>query len=153
MCNVSLWIQKYNDHILIIGGDFNTHLDKHNPAADFLNNFANEHALHRCINLQTLGEKRFTFLMMPRRHEVKLTCMLCWILMCLISVAFCLIMSQFWSNAQSPCLHVTVSDHPQPQTSLRPVQLRSPSCVGIMPTELDQLLFKMYFNYKIQITF
>jgi len=73
MCNVSVWIQKYNDRIVIIGGDFNTDLDKHNPAADFLNNFAREHALHRCINLQTPGEKRFTFLMIPRGHEVKLT--------------------------------------------------------------------------------
>jgi len=46
MCNVSVWIQKYNDRIVIIGGDFNTDLDKHNPAADFLNNFAIENMLY-----------------------------------------------------------------------------------------------------------
>jgi len=46
MCNVSVWIQKYKERIVIIGGDFNTDLDKHNPAADFLNNFAREHLLY-----------------------------------------------------------------------------------------------------------
>lgn len=59
--DVSEWIQKYNDRIVIIGGDFNTDLDKRNPASDFLNNFAREHALHRCTNRKRLGEKRFTF--------------------------------------------------------------------------------------------
>ena len=69
--DVSEWIHKYNDRIVIIGGDFNSNLDKRNPASDFLNNFAREHALHRCTNRKTPGEKRFTFLMILRGHKVK----------------------------------------------------------------------------------
>jgi len=43
-------------------GILNTDLNKRNPASDLMNNFASEHALHRCTNMKTPGKKRFTYL-------------------------------------------------------------------------------------------
>ena len=54
-------IQRYNDRTVIIGGDFNTDLDKSNPASDWLNRFINDYTFERCDTLQTNGQKRFTF--------------------------------------------------------------------------------------------
>ena len=54
-------VKRYNDRTVIIGGDFNTDLDKSNPASDLLNRFIIDHKFERCDTLQTNGQKRFTF--------------------------------------------------------------------------------------------
>ena len=50
MCNLNDWIQRYNDRTvgLIIGGDFNTDLDKSNPASDLLNRFIIDYKFETC---------------------------------------------------------------------------------------------------------
>ena len=42
---------KYNDHFIIIGGDFNTDLGKVNRASDLLNRFVANNGLYRCDQL------------------------------------------------------------------------------------------------------
>lgn len=61
VCDLNDWIQRYNDRTVIIGGDFNTDLDKSNPASDLLNKFIIDYKFERCDTLQTNGQKRFTF--------------------------------------------------------------------------------------------
>ena len=61
VCDLNDWIQRYNDRTVIIGGDFNTDLDKSNPASDLLNRFIIDYKFERCDTLQTNGQKRVTF--------------------------------------------------------------------------------------------
>ena len=61
VCDLNDWIQRYNERTEIIGWDFNTDLDKSNPASDLLNRFIKDYKFERCDTLQTNGQKRFTF--------------------------------------------------------------------------------------------
>ena len=53
LCELDDYISKYNDRLIIIGVDFNTDLDKVNPASDIMHKFAATNGLHRCDKLST----------------------------------------------------------------------------------------------------
>ena len=53
LCELNDYICKYNDRHIIIGGDFNTDLDKVNLASDIINKFAATNNLHRRGKLST----------------------------------------------------------------------------------------------------
>ena len=53
LCELEDYISKYSDRLIIIGGDFNTDLDRVNPASDLINRFAATNGLHRCDKLST----------------------------------------------------------------------------------------------------
>jgi len=53
LCELEDYISKYSDHLIIIRRDFNTDVDKVNPASDLINNFAATNGLHRCDKLST----------------------------------------------------------------------------------------------------
>ena len=48
---LTLWVQKYSCHNVIIGGDLNTDLDKVNPATEVICNFIAENNYSRCDRL------------------------------------------------------------------------------------------------------
>ena len=61
LCEISGWLNKYSNHIVIMGGDFNTDLDMSNRTSDIINRFSNDHLLHRCDILDGSADKKFTF--------------------------------------------------------------------------------------------
>ena len=49
--NLTLWVQRYPRHSVLIGGDFNTDLDKVSPATQMLGSFLSEKNFTRCDRL------------------------------------------------------------------------------------------------------
>jgi len=58
--DVSEWILKYRGSLVVVGGDFNSDLDKNSPVSDIINNFAKDYSLLRCdksldsLNMQSI---------------------------------------------------------------------------------------------------
>ena len=59
--DVCEWMQKFHASVIIVGGDFNSDLDKPNSASDLINTFVKDNHLYRCDQLQNNTNKQFTF--------------------------------------------------------------------------------------------
>jgi len=50
--DVCEWMQKFHTSVIIVGGDFNSDLDKSNSASDLINTFVKDNYLYRYDQLQ-----------------------------------------------------------------------------------------------------
>jgi len=55
-----VWMHKYPNHTVVIGGDINSDLDEGNPISQLVNRFIVDNCLHRCDSLLDVN-KRYTY--------------------------------------------------------------------------------------------
>jgi len=59
--NLELWMRKYTNHTVVIGGDINLDLNNVNSSSEIVNRFIVDNCLQRCDTLYGANTKRRTF--------------------------------------------------------------------------------------------